>query len=676
MAKCNCKLRTSSQQPRLQPFDAFLSPPSSIFQFINPSIFHPPLSIVNYQSVLKKFWGYDSFRGIQQEIIESIGSGHDTLGLMPTGGGKSITFQVPTMAMEGICIVITPLIALMQDQVRSLRKRGIKATAVHTGMTHAEILTALENCILGNYKFLYISPERIGSQLFQTKLRHMRVCFITVDEAHCISQWGYDFRPSYLQIAEIRRIVPNAPVLALTASATPDVVEDIQQQLQFRDGKVCRMSFERRNLIYVVRHTHDKMKEMSHILRSMTGSAIVYTRNRQQTQELAEFLISEGITATNYHAGLPQVNKNERQAAWQHDKFRVMVATNAFGMGIDKPDVRLVLHYEMPDSPEAYFQEAGRAGRDGKLAYAVLLHDDKDRRKLLNRVSETFPEPDYVRKVYEDMCCYFEMAMGDGTNVTREFSLQKFCYQYRHFPVQAHSALLLLDKAGYIRYTEDEEVTSRIMFSLGRDELYRLRERPAEQEQIIHALMRKYSGLFSEFIYIDEYLLAKESGLDYNRVYIALKELHHAGIVNYIPRKRTNYITFTIRRVENDEVILPPQVYSDRRTQYERRIMTMIQYVTDTDLCHSRFLLSYFGENDTKPCGRCEICLGRSPEEKPEELIRASVLRQLQDGPLAPQDIDCTGFDQQQFAEVVRSMCNQEEIILNQEQKFILPPGE
>ena len=636
MAKCNCKLRTSSQRPPLQAFDAFLSPPSSIFQFIKPSIFHPPLSIVNYQSVLKKFWGYDSFRGIQQEIIESIGSGHDTLGLMPTGGGKSITFQVPTMAMEGICIVITPLIALMQDQVRSLRKRGIKATAVHTGMTHAEVLTALENCILGSYKFLYIAPERIGSQLFQ--------------------------------------IVPNAPVLALTASATPDVVDDIQQQLQFRDGKVCRMSFERRNLIYVVRHTYDKMKEMVHILQSMTGSAIVYTRNRQQTQELAEFLISEGITATNYHAGLPQVNKDERQAAWQHDKFRVMVATNAFGMGIDKPDVRLVLHYEMPDSPEAYFQEAGRAGRDGKLAYAVLLHDDKDRRKLLNRVGETYPEPNYVRKVYEDMCCYFEMAMGDGTNVTREFSLQKFCYQYSHFPVQAHSALLLLDKAGYIRYTEDEEVTSRIMFCLGRDELYRLRERPAEQEQIIHALMRKYSGLFSEFIYIDEYLLAKESGLDYNRVYIALKELHHAGIVNYIPRKRTNYITFTIRRVENDEVILPPQVYSDRRTQYERRIMTMIQYVTDTDLCHSRFLLSYFGENDTKPCGRCEICLGRSPEEKTEELIRASVLRQLQNGPLAPQDIDYTGFDQKQFAEVVRSMCNQEEIILNQEQKFVLPP--
>ncbi len=632
------------------------------------------MSSEKYKKILRRYWGYSDFRGIQQDIIESIGSGHDTLGLMPTGGGKSITFQVPAMASEGICIVITPLIALMKDQVHSLRRRGIKATAVHTGMTHAEIVTALENCILGNFKFLYISPERIGSALFQTKLRHMRVNIITVDEAHCISQWGYDFRPSYLQIAEIRRIVPDAPVLALTASATPEVVDDIQLQLQFRQGRVHRMSFERKNLVYCVRHTSDKLREMLHILHSLPGSAIIYTRNRQQTQELAEYLIANGITATNYHAGLPQVRKDERQVAWQQGRHRVMVATNAFGMGIDKPDVRLVLHFEMPDSPEAYFQEAGRAGRDGQLAYAVLLHDPTDRRKLLNRVGETYPEPQYVRKVYEDMCCFFEMAMGDGTNVTREFRLQEFCYQYKHFPVQAHSALLLLDKAGYIRYTEDEEVTSRIMFTLNRDQLYEIDERPKRQERVIHAMLRKYSGLFSEFIYIDEYQLAMDTGLDYNQVYLALKELDHAGLVHYIPRKRTNYITFVTRRVELDEVVLPPQVYVDRKKQYERRIQSMIQYVSDADLCHSQFLLRYFGEYDTNPCGRCDICLTDHHHDD-TAAIRASLIRQLQKGPVAPRDIDFTGFNRDRFMAVAQDMCRQEEIMLDANQHFRLPQG-
>ena len=632
------------------------------------------MSSEKYKKILRRYWGYSDFRGIQQDIIESIGSGHDTLGLMPTGGGKSITFQVPAMASEGICIVITPLIALMKDQIHSLRRRGIKATAVHTGMTHAEIVTALENCILGNYKFLYISPERIGSALFQTKLRHMRVNIITVDEAHCISQWGYDFRPSYLQIAEIRRIVPDAPVLALTASATPEVVDDIQLQLQFRQGRVHRMSFERKNLVYCVRHTSDKLREMLHILHSLPGSAIIYTRNRQQTQELAEYLIANGITATNYHAGLPQVRKDERQVAWLQGRHRVMVATNAFGMGIDKPDVRLVIHFEMPDSPEAYFQEAGRAGRDGQLAYAVLLHDPTDRRKLLNRVGETYPEPQYVRKVYEDMCCFFEMAMGDGTNVTREFRLQEFCYQYKHFPVQAHSALLLLDKAGYIRYTEDEEVTSRIMFTLNRDQLYEIDERPERQERVIHAMLRKYSGLFSEFIYIDEYQLAMDTGLDYNQVYLALKELDHAGLVHYIPRKRPNYITFVTRRVELDEVVLPPQVYVDRKKQYERRIQSMIQYVSDADLCHSQFLLRYFGEYDTNPCGRCDICLTDHHHDD-TTAIRASLIRQLQKGPVAPRDIDFTGFNRDRFMAVAQDMCRQEEIMLDANQHFRLPQG-
>lgn len=626
-----------------------------------------------YKDILKRYWGYEDFRGIQQDIIESIGAGHDTLGLMPTGGGKSIAFQVPAMSKEGICIVITPLIALMRDQVLSLRKRGIKATAVYSGMSHTEIVTALENCILGGYKFLYISPERIGSELFQRKLHHMNVSFITVDEAHCISEWGYDFRPSYLQIATIRKIVPKAPVLALTASATPDVVKDIQRQLHFRDGKVCRMSFERKNLAYIVQQSGDKQEEMVHILKCVPGSAIVYTRNRQQTQELAEYLISKGITATNYHAGLPQVRKDERQEAWQHNKYRVMVATNAFGMGIDKPDVRLVLHYEIPDSPEAYFQEAGRAGRDGLKAYSVLLYDRRDCKKLLTRVHETYPEPEYIRRVYEDMCCYLQMAIGDGTGVTREFNLQEFCYNYHHFPVQAHSALLLLSKTGIIQYTEDEDIRSRLMFTLSRDELYRLRERPEKQEKIIQCLLRGYSGLFIEFVYIDEYAIAKATGLDYDDIYHNLKLLAEANILTYIPRKRTNFITFTTRRIEQDEIILPPEVYAERRKQYERRITSMIEYVTDRDICHSRFLLNYFGERNVRSCGQCDICKKYPIGSDDENAIKAFVLKQLANGPVAPRDIDRGAFNRDMFLHVVYDMFKYEELRLDDKQRVVIP---
>lgn len=627
-----------------------------------------------YRDILRKYWGYEDFRGIQKDIIESIGAGNDTLGLMPTGGGKSITFQVPTLAQPGICIVVTPLIALMIDQVNNLKRRHIKAAAVYSGMTHGQILTALENCILGDYKFLYISPERIGTQLFQAKLRHMRVCMIAVDEAHCISQWGYDFRPSYLEIAEIRKIVPDAPVLALTASATPQVVDDIRRQLRFREGgQVCRMSFERKNLTYLVRKSGDKLGEMVNMLNRIPGSAIVYTRNRQQTQELAEYLNGQGFTATNYHAGLAQVKKDERQKAWQGNEYRIMVATNAFGMGIDKPDVRLVLHYEIPDSPEAYFQEAGRAGRDGERAYAVLLYDKHDCSKLLRRVSETYPEPEYIRRVYEDVCCYLRIAMGDGTGITREFNLQEFCHGFRHFPVQAYSALYLLDKTGIIQYTEDEEIQSRLKFTVTRDELYRLHERPPLQERIIQYLLRKYIGIFSGYVYIDEYLVSKETALRYDEIYLSLKQLDHANILSYIPRKRTNYITFVTRRIEKDEIILSPNIYSNRRQQYEERISAMIQYVTDEDICHSRFLLKYFGESDSRPCGNCDVCQSRPVDDHHPDEIREHIRRQLLNGPVLANEIDRGPFAPELFSDVVHTMFRQGELQLDKQQFVFLP---
>ena len=625
-----------------------------------------------YRRVLKQIWGYDDFRGIQREIIESISSGHDTLGLMPTGGGKSITFQIPALLKFGTCIVVTPLIALMKDQVQHLRSRGIKATAIYSGMSRQEILIALENCILGNYKFLYVSPERLETELFLKKLAHIKVSFITVDEAHCISQWGYDFRPSYLQIAEIRKVVPQVPILALTASATPEVVEDIQQKLRFHDGKVFRMSFERKNLTYIVRHAADKYQELLHVLKSLQGSTIIYTRNRQQTNELARYLNEEGITATNYHAGLPQVQKDDRQERWQNNEYRVMVATNAFGMGIDKPDVRLVLHTEIPDSPEAYFQEAGRAGRDGLHAYAVLIYDEKDCKKLLRRIPETYPEPDYVRDIYEHMCYYFQMAMGDGNGVTREFDLQEFCYRFKYFPVVAHNAFLLLKNAGYIDYTEEEEITSRIMFRIGRDELYRLREQNEETELVIHTLLRKYSGLFAEFIYIDENSISHDTGLTVEKVYHILKQLSQAHIIDYIPRKRTNYITFLTRRLEQSQIKLTPSTYKERKHQYERRIMSMIQYVTDKEMCHSRFLLNYFGENNTQNCGQCDICIEHAPNQETTNRIRKSILEQLSHGPLFPREIVQTGFSREAYAHVLSKMVKEEEIILNDAQQFLL----
>ena len=582
--------------------------------------------MTSYQDILRQYWGYDDFRGIQREIIESIGSGHDTLGLMPTGGGKSITFQVPALSKEGTCIVITPLIALMKDQVENLRRRGIRAAAIYSGLTREEIVITLENCIFGAVKILYVSPERLSSELFQTKLRHMHVSFITVDEAHCISQWGYDFRPSYLEIAKIRKFLPGIPVLALTATATPQVVDDICDKLSrnvecgMRNENshipfnVFRMSFERRNLAYVVRQATDKREQLIHILNNVKGTAIVYTRSRRRTKEFAELLNEAGISATFYHAGLDTATKDERQIAWQNDKTRVMVATNAFGMGIDKPDVRVVIHVDCPDSVEAYFQEAGRAGRDGQKAYAVLLYNDADHRKLEKRISDTFPEKDFIREVYEHLAYFYQIGVGSGYNHTFEFNIDKFCHAFRHFPIQVDSALKILNRAGYIEYTEEQDNQARVMFTVSRNELYRLENNTDNEERVITALLRNYGGLFTDYNYIDESFIAQQCGLQSQQVYLILKNLSQRHILHFIPQKKTTYIRYAQRREDKEHIQLMPVIYEERKAQFAERIHAMIAYATNDSVCRSRQLLRYFGEDNDHDCRQCDVCLSHRPE--------------------------------------------------------------
>ena len=593
------------------------------------------MSHPDYLSILRRYWGYDNFRGVQREIIESIGAGHDTLGLMPTGGGKSITFQVPALATEGVCIVITPLIALMKDQVQHLRRRGIRAAAIYSGLSRDDIIQTLENAIFGGVKFLYVSPERLSTDLFITKVSHMNVCFICVDEAHCISQWGYDFRPSYLAIADIRKAVPQAPVLALTATATPLVIDDIQERLAFSEKRVFRMSFERKNLAYIVRHVSDKEQQMLHILNMTKGSAIVYTRSRQRTKELAALLTQSGISATFFHAGLDNAVKDERQKAWQEDKVRVIVATNAFGMGIDKPDVRVVIHADCPDSIEAYFQEAGRAGRDGQKAYAVLLFSGGDQVKLQKRIGDTFPDLDEVREVYDHLAYFYQIAVGSGFNAVFDFPIDKFCANFHHFPTRVLSALKILQRAGYLDFKEEADCHSRLRFCLERDDLYQLHGNPPTEDRVIVALLRNYSGLFNDFCYIDESFIAQQTDLARPELYLVLKELDRKHIVNYIPEKSTPMIHYLQRREESRFLEFPPMVYAELKQRFEERIEKMIAYATSDNKCRSRMLLRYFGEESSHDCGQCDVCLDRKGNSvAPERLHEASrkILSLLADG--------------------------------------------
>lgn len=619
------------------------------------------------QQILRQYWGYADFRGIQKDIIESIFAGRDTLGLMPTGGGKSITFQVPALALDGVCIVITPLIALMKDQVDHLQKLGIKAASIYSGMTRPEIIKVLENAIFGGVKILYVSPERLSSELFLAKLKHMKVSFITVDEAHCISQWGYDFRPSYLHISDIRKQKPDVAILALTATATPEVIDDIQARLGFKERNVFRMSFERKNLTYVVRLTSDKDQQLIHILNSVKGCAIVYVRSRKRTKEIAQMLKDNHIEATYYHAGLEHYTKDLRQKEWQNDETRVMVATNAFGMGIDKPNVRIVVHIDCPDSIEAYFQEAGRAGRDGKRAYAVLLYNEGDSRKLHKRITDNFPEKEYIRKVYESLAYFYQIGVGSGIGHTFAFDLGKFCHNFGLSMILVDSSLRILERAGYIVYENDPKSSAKLMFLLSRNQLYILENLTTNEDKIITTLLRLYGGLFNDYTYIDEGLIAQKSGLTPEQVYLILKNLSMKRILHFIPQRKMPYISYTKSRDDGERIIISNNVYEDRKLEFEKRIGAIIGYAQNDSVCRSRQLLRYFGETNSNDCGLCDVCLEHNTDQASEDRIslpKQRIQELLKDGKKHHvTELNKMNIPDRQLDEALEFLINEEYII-------------
>ena len=586
-------------------------------------------------SILKQYWGYDTFRPLQGDIIQSITAGKDTLGLMPTGGGKSLTFQIPALAMEGVCIVITPLIALMKDQVENLKKRGIQAAAIYSGMTNDEILTTLDNCVFEAYKFLYVSPERLATAIFLEKIKQAKICIIAVDESHCISQWGYDFRPSYLRIAEIREVLPGVPVLALTATATPEVVDDIQEKLHFNVKNVFRKSFQRANLAYVVRITENKNEQLLKILKSVSGTSIVYVRNRKKTKEVADFLNQNGITAEYFHAGLKNETRDERQNRWKSGETRVIVSTNAFGMGIDKAEVRSVIHLDLPDSLEAYFQEAGRAGRDEKKAFAVMLYNNGDAVKMRKRVSDSFPGKEMVLKVYDSLCNYLEIGIGSGLDKVFAFDIADFCAKFKLPILISYNCLKILQQAGYLDLTDEQDNSSRVLFTVGKDDLYKLKQTP-EQDKLVHILLRSYTGLFTDHAYINEDLIAKRLEWKRDDVYNQLVGLAKEQIIQYIPRKKTPFLTFTHEREATERIVLGKEAYDDRRERYITRIKSVLDYAQEENICRSQILLGYFGEKNTKPCGKCDVCLKKKENELNDEdfeIIKTQILSLLRSEP-------------------------------------------
>lgn len=624
-----------------------------------------------YTDILKQYWGYDSFRPLQDEIVASVGAGKDTLGLMPTGGGKSITFQVPAMAREGICIVVTPLIALMKDQVENLKKRGIKAAAIYSGMTGKEIAITYDNCTFGDYKFLYLSPERIGTKTFLERLPNLKVSMLAIDESHCISQWGYDFRPSYLRIADLREHLPGVPVLAVTATATPEVAKDIQERLHFPQPNLFQKSFERANLVYVVRYVEDKPRFVMKMLTNVPGTAIVYARSRKGTKEMAEFLVAQGISADYYHAGLNGTEKDRKQKAWSEGSLRVIVATNAFGMGIDKPDVRLVVHVDLPDSLEAYFQEAGRAGRDGEQAYATLLYANSDGTKIKKRLKDAYPQKAFVKEVYDYVADYLCIAIGVGQDKTFEFDLGNFCHRFKLNVLQTHSALKILERAGYLVLSEERDNSSRLMYF----DRYALLDfaRNKTTEAVMKSTLRTYTGLFTDFAYIREAEIARQTNLSREEVYFALKSISDAKIGSYVPQNNSPLLTFLQNRFDSKRLHIGKEAYENLQKRYSERIKSVLDYATMRHRCRNQILLGYFGE-DIKACGHCDVCLAReraSLSKTDFETIAAVMCDKLRAKPIRVDKlIDTLPYEEEKSLNTLRQLLDDATVAYNDQQEI------
>lgn len=609
--------------------------------------------------ILKRYWGYDSFRPRQEEIIMSVLDGRDTLGLLPTGGGKSLTFQVPAMVFEGITVVVTPLISLMKDQVDNLRAAGIRAVCLHSGLSRAEHRLALDRCRLGKAKLMYVSPEKLQSATFIDQLRSMDVSFLVVDEAHCISQWGYDFRPSYLKISLIRELFHDIPVLALTASATPVVVDDIMDKLGFKERNVYARSFSRDNLSYIVRNDFDKERRLISVLTNTSGSAIVYVRSRRRTREIADMLVRNGISADYYHAGLDATEKNEKQNNWKTDGVRVMVATNAFGMGIDKPDVRTVVHYDIPSSLEEYYQEAGRAGRDGKEAFAVLLVSRADKGRLTRMLSEMFPPKDFIRRVYELAGNFVNVAVGDGYNSVYEFNFALFLKTYDLPPLATRSAMRLLTQAQYFEFVEEVTMQSRVMITANKSELYSVKLDEAG-ERVFNMLLRSYTGLFADFVYINESVIARRADVDEQKVYETMLQLSRMHILQYVPRKSTPYLYYTTSRELPKYIDMPRSVYEEQYKRLKERIEAMKRFSFGDDDCRVNVMLRYFGEKPEEPCGKCDVCRTRKRNRLTKgdrQSIRDSIIYMVGN---APRTLDYivaeSRYSEEDVIEAVRSL--------------------
>ena len=624
--------------------------------------------------LLERYWGYKSFRPRQEEIILSVLDGKDTLGILPTGGGKSLTFQIPALALDGLTIVVTPLISLMKDQVDNLRAIDIRATYIHSGLTRSEHRLALDRCRLGKVKMLYVSPEKLQSKGFVDELRLFDVSLIVVDEAHCISQWGYDFRPSYLWLRDLRQIFPSAPVLALTASATPEVADDIMRQLEFKVRNVFMRSFVRENISYLARYGDAKDAMLLKILRNTAGSGIVYVRSRRRTREIADMLQKEGLSADFYHAGLAIEDKNEKQDRWKTDQCRIMVATNAFGMGIDKPDVRVVVHYDLPSSLEEYYQEAGRAGRDGQPSFAVILASAHDKARLARHITESFPDKDYLRRVYELACVFLGIGVGDGYGQVCEFNFNLFCSTYELKPVVTRNALALLTRAGAFEFTEEIQTQSRVMILVKKHDLYDLRV-GEDADRVLQLILRTYTGLFADYVFINEVLIATRLQISSQRVYEALLLLSKSHILHYVPRKSTPYIYFTQSRLETKHVLFPREVYEEQKARLERRVEAIKRFAFTADRCRVGIMLEYFGEKAEEGCGSCDYCRAHRPKKHTDandDRLRESLLYMLREPRTVDYLADTSGARRDTIIAMLRTLLDEERITTLSPTTFVI----